>query len=109
VEELRNRFYDLIRNLRRVQARYFQLRNKADLELSKKLEAQTRDSITWIQKNPEQLRDPLVLQVRKMLDSQTQYYNQKSRDNLTRSKTLEREVDKAVAEFFDSQTSLFDE
>lgn len=108
-EGLQACFYDLIRNLRRVQARYVKLRNAEDLELSKALKAQVRESLAWIQWNPGKISGSLPGTVQKMITAQTEYYKQRTSDRLQRAKALEREIDKSVAEFFDTQTSLIDE
>ena len=49
-----------------------------------------------------------VAKVSEMRNAQKSYFRTRSPEFLNRSKSLEREVDKCIAEFYDPQGCLFD-
>lgn len=49
-----------------------------------------------------------VAKVSEMRNAQKSYFRTRSAEFLNRSKSLEREVDKAVADFYDPQGDLFE-
>ncbi len=52
--------------------------------------------------------EQFVAKVSEMRNAQKSYFRTRSAEFLNRSKSLEREVDKCIAEFYDPQGSLFD-
>ena len=52
--------------------------------------------------------EQFVAKVSEMRNAQKSYFRTRSAEFLNRSKSLEREVDKAVADFYDPQGDLFE-
>lgn len=52
--------------------------------------------------------EQFVAKVSEMRNAQKSYFRTRSAEFLNRSKSLEREIDKAIADFYDPQGCLFD-
>lgn len=103
---LTDRFYDLARDLRSAQTRYFKQRKKEILQESKDLEKKMRESLAWLKNNRGKVTGKLPEKVEKMLDGQQQYYRTKRHRDLVAAKIKEANVDKDLADHYDTQTAL---
>lgn len=101
------RFYELVRKMRTTQQKYFKTRDLAVLEESKTIEKQVERGLEWIRKNNASVNWSLTSSVRKMLDAQHAYYASRTSSRLTKAKSLEKEVDDLIKDFFDNQLALF--
>lgn len=52
--------------------------------------------------------EQFVAKVSEMRNAQKSYFRTRSQEFLNRSKSLEREIDKAIADFYSPQSGLFD-
>lgn len=104
----KDRFYDLVKDVRTAQKRYFRDRNSANLENSKRLEITLEKSLLWIRnkREPTLINDELYKESRFMLEAQRNYFAMKTKDHLKRAKSLESKIDKILSQYANPQINL---
>lgn len=104
------RFHELVRSMRKKQIKYFTGgRDALVLRESKELEERVEKGLAWIRKNQAAVDWNLTAAVRKMLDAQQLYYANRNAGRLSKAKQAEREVDRILDDYFDTQINLFDQ